>query len=541
MRKRLLNDMHLKSNDTLTITEEEYSNFLKRPTTTLTRVENFIKVVSNDENYNQILNYYKNENLELKISYIKKIQDKDIILYDSIKNLKEYIKDSFEAFDLTTEERNRIDHLNKIIYIDHYFENKKDDIYEITIDNMLVRVPVRLINLVLTLGKEDLETLLNDKDVSGIKKEHLMHATYAYCEKYVINKYEIPSKIEKRIFNIKMHQLVDTQSLNLYLENTDTLYKKLTLNTKLKEAILSGMPEDYNLLEKSIHMYLNMCNLLTYDEAYYASDDKNREKSKHTKLEYIEEISLDNNKIVCFEFILMYTHLLDELGIKFITYYQNMEEINYGKGHVNASFRIDKFLINVDPLTSIHQGDIVQVKLNQPISGIICENFNNNTNDELVSTIDNVYNNFLENNNSKLNKKLISEDFQKLVFKEKLILFNEKIKENKLTNMDFMSYLIQLKKVLFTQKEHKSNISMLMIIENINENINSRMIVSINDGTFLYNIEDTIYYISDDFGNLIEIKKEAIEDNFNTGIYMYTNEYNNKIPGIIEGKGRKFK
>ena len=71
-----------------------------------------------------------------------------------------------------------------------------------------------------------------------------------------------------------------------------------------------------------------MCKLLTYDDEYFAVNQKGPATEKHKDVNYVSNINLTNNRVVCFEFNLIYSKLLDELGINFKADYQNLSLIH---------------------------------------------------------------------------------------------------------------------------------------------------------------------------------------------------------------------
>ena len=49
-----------------------------------------------------------------------------------------------------------------------------------------------------------------------------------------------------------------------------------------------------------------MCKLLTYDDEYFAVNQKGPATEKHKDVNYVSNINLTNNRVVCFEFNLIY-------------------------------------------------------------------------------------------------------------------------------------------------------------------------------------------------------------------------------------------
>ena len=56
-------------------------------------------------------------------------------------------------------------------------------------------------------------------------------------------------------------------------------------------------------------------------------------------MDYVGQISPDNNEVVCFEFNMIYAKMLDEQGLHFKSEYKNAMGEDYGDGHANLEFR----------------------------------------------------------------------------------------------------------------------------------------------------------------------------------------------------------
>ena len=327
------------------------------------------------------------------------------------------------------------------------------------------------------------------------------------------------------------------------------------------------MPENITNLEKAIYIYIKMCKLLTYDEEYYAVNQRGEVAEKHKSIDYISSITLDNNKVVCFEFNLMYSNLLNKLGINFASSYGKnafgMEnpfgEDSYGEGHSNLEFRVNKFLISVDAVTSILQGDIFQAKLNQPLVGLNCINKNKKTQYEFKEMVTKIYQLIVEQE-KKLDEtqqvehvqtldELLKEysklttNIHEISLNERLSILIDKVNSTKMVGIDSMAYILQLRKILFTNDQINNNIK-VTIIRN-NESFEDEKVATVSAIFTLnaYNIDESeeqnIYYYYNPNCELISITKEELQVKFNDGIFEFVGNDCPKIPGIIENGGIK--
>ena len=60
-----------------------------------------------------------------------------------------------------------------------------------------------------------------------------------------------------------------------------------------------------------------MCKLLTYDEEFYAVNQKGPLTEKHETIDNLAKISRSNNKVVCYEFNAIYAYMLKKIGINY--------------------------------------------------------------------------------------------------------------------------------------------------------------------------------------------------------------------------------
>lgn len=86
------------------------------------------------------------------------------------------------------------------------------------------------------------------------------------------------------------------------------------VNQKLKNDILSKIPEHYSKLEKAIFIYNELCSKLEYSMEYFIDEDSVADK--YTDVNNLQYVDGEQNKqVVCFTFNCIFLELLDEAKI----------------------------------------------------------------------------------------------------------------------------------------------------------------------------------------------------------------------------------
>lgn len=459
---------------------------------------------------------------------------------------------------LTPEEEIRYENLRNTISYEKLLDKTKDSSFSIEIDGISYSIPIKKMIDIMDLPDEDFDEICNNseiKTIDGIAKEYFIYASYKFFrENKVFQNYVIPENIKTRFKDIKSLQKIDLQAINRHKKTSDQIFKKVKIDEDLKSAILYSMPQDISQLEKAIYIYIKMCKLLTYDDEYFAVNQKGPATEKHKDVNYVSNINLTNNKVVCFEFNLIYSILLDELGINFKADYQNFVDEVYGSGHANLEFRSDKFLVTADSVTSILLGDIMRAKLNQPLVGLKCINKNNKTQQEFKNAVDKIYKLIAEQelnssdypfNHIETFEELISEyqqttsNFKPISLDEKLSILIEKVNSKKIVGVDSLSYVLQLKKILFDAKEKKNNISISIIRKNEysdNRIATAIAIIALNKIGFDVDKSQTEYYYYNPNSGLLSISQEELRKCFNEKEFEYIEASDPRIPGIEDSE-----
>ena len=524
----------------------------------------FLKKILQDERFFYYAHkYFSNETDKFKVASV--IGDGDIkeISYNKINIINGIINliDSGDWF-LTFAEEDKFKKLKKLLSLDYYIKNNENNIYNIKVDNVNYSIPIKDIMQFITLPLHQFIEYCINKDIDsiyGLPKKHFVYAVIRYFEeKELFINLIIPDEILNKLKKIKSNELIDIQAINQILESDLDICEQIDINDELKQLIIGEMPNDLSKLEKAIYIYIKMCKILTYDEEFLAINQKGNAATKHQNINYIKLITPANKNVVCYEFNLIYSKLLTELKINFITEYQNMMGYAYGQTHANLEFRCDDFLVVADSVTSILEGDLMQAKVNQPLRGLRCNNQNVNTRLDFQSLVTKIYEivaNQEKNNNENINVEHIltldelldqyekmTSNKKEVTLEEKLSILISKINDSNLIGVDSLSYILQLRKILFNQKERDNNIK--VVISRNNEPKNNKMtadaiaIIAFNDKNSINNIDENSYFYFKPHNEPQKLSIAEIQQLFDSGVIEYIDSNGPEIPGIMKGVKR---
>lgn len=461
-------------------------------------------------------------------------------------------------------EQERLNRLRNSISFKIFLEELKEDNYNIYIDGTEYSIPVEQIISFMQLPNDQFDNLCSNveiQEINGVRREYFIYAAFNFFrENKILEEYLLPDIIIDHYNDINSLQKIDLQAINKHLETTDTLYQNVQIDNALENKILSLLPADTTLLEKTIYIYIKMCKLLTYDDEYYAVNQKGYATLKHKDTNHVSAVTPENNKVVCYEFNLIYTKLLDKLGIHFSSNYKSMLNEKYGSAHVSLDFRVGKFLVMADSVTSILLGDIMQAKLNQPLIGIKCINRNLQTQQEFKESLSRMYQ-LIASQEKNLTKssqvehtqtldELLDEyskstnNIQEISLNERLAILIDKVNSTEIVGIDSLSYVIQLEKILFTPEQIGKNIAFTIVRNNIpiddSKIAMASAIFTLNEQGFQEKPDKNIYYYFNPNSKLISITKEELQNRFNDKVFEYILEKDPRIPGIKEnGELRK--
>lgn len=121
------------------------------------------------------------------------------------------------------------------------------------------------------------------------------------------------------------------------------------------------------LMHNMSYVYQQLCLKLTYDPFYYCLPQVEREILFPKSGNLVAAIDWDFNFVNCYILVYIYAKYLDCIGCT--TYHIGYRETSY-REPVHAFITIGEGInhLRIDPLTGILDGDLSQIKLNQPLN-----------------------------------------------------------------------------------------------------------------------------------------------------------------------------
>jgi len=307
------------------------------------------------------------------------------------------------------------------------------------------------------------------------------------------------------------------------------------VNPKLMAYIMEDMDPDYNVLEQISHIYLKLCYALRYSLGYHI-------KNWHAKYDKTrqEVITPENNEIVCSEFSLLCTNIINKL-------YKDVEarcivtgkeqHLLFGILHKEKNIRI-----NFDSTKVENEfDDLARVKLGLPLVGVrtICDR-----NNEFKIAFEKVYNILCKKNRVETAiiitaydtlraKKEIKIDFEENIteflirMKQKNVLgsellgaFKRVLAQGFFGNVTY-SIIGQDQKLTFPQRQ------LLEKPQEILDGLETNIIIKNGDELYLLKLNE---------GTIIKMQPHELNDLFDEDKMVYFNQ-KYKIEGV--GKGIK--
>ena len=418
--------------------------------------------------------------------------------------------------------------------VDELFLEYNDIFFDCEVDNQKIRVKVSDFLDFLTCDDVKFSRYLRKDKIQDIKTEYFVYIAVAFYKKEKIyERFNIPNNIKDRLINLKCNTSFDIESLNTYLKSEDK--ETITINKSLIEYMLSFLNDEMTLLEKSIYLYIKLCRTLSYDDEFFAYDQKGYAKEKHQSKKYIESVDKEKKDIVCYEFNYIYARLLKEIGINY-KIHKKVEGEEYGSTHEFLSYRVGKYIIEADSTTSILNGDLVNAKINRDLVGLKCKNKNFLSYMDFNDTVNKVYR--MVNNNLTTNEKIDTyKSFvgtSKIDFKQKEKVFKKALENTTLRGMDALSFALILRKNIFSDCVDKVSAHIVRNneVEDISKKAGSTLIVT-------FNIDDNYsYYLFEEGIGLVNVEENKIAEKFNQGIYEYIPSFESKIPFTQMEKGQ---
>ena len=448
---------------------------------------------------------------------------------------------------------NRYKELYSLVSFSLFKEKNKEKIFEFELDKNTFSIPVNLFFEVLDYDDETYEKFFNNLDIEfhNFPKHYFIYGLIEFFNKNnVLNNYLVSDKIKNRIEKIERFEQADIEFL---YQNKDDNNKYLGLdsikiNDDFRKKVFDGMNNDFTLIEKAIYIYIKMCILLSYDEEYFALDQEGEVNLKHQNIKNLENIAIDNNEIVCFEFNMIYSKFLSELGIDY-----KINGNDFGKGHQSLCFYCDKYIVNADSVTSILDGDLVNAKINEKIEGLQCINKNNNTKNEFKYLVCKIYKIISEEEKKRKHQvyhyndllniyRQLNQEESDFSLENRMRILINKVNSLKESSVDVMGYISKLKYVLFSKYELQNNFQYSILRKNFSfleeKSASICAVFTLNLDNIYNDADNNIYFIYYPYKGLNLISKEDLKQLFLDGHLSYMKK-SPKIPGIEVGKKQK--
>lgn len=438
-----------------------------------------------------------------------------------------------QIFVPSSKEKERFNALKQSVSLENLISERNN--FQIRVDNIPYKIRSQTIIDFISLSPSKRKAM---KMYANIPIKHMAYlAVHFIKDTRLLDNYEVSDKIKTSIESLESYQEIDFESTNQYLKNDDPNEQKISINPELKSKILESIPEGLDNLQKAIFIYMKMCEILTYDDEFYAVNQQGVVAFKHEKIDHINEITPSNNRVVCYEFNAIYSVFLKQLGFNYRTISRGYMD-DFGGGHAFLTFKSGEYIIKVDSVTGVLNGDIPRVKQKLPLEGIMILNKNKDTKEKFKAELKR-----MEGLYYKIGKEPTFEETLKayeqsspnitiIPFSEKLAIFFTKLKNNNYAQVDRLGYIQILKKTLFSQLELNNNISISYIRNNHplpDLEAESIVVIAIDDDIS----DETKYYIYNARLGLNEIEKEELQERFDNGHYDYINPKSKpNIPGI---------
>ena len=333
--------------------------------------------------------------------------------------------------------------------------------------------------------------------------------------------------ITKDFVNKKENELMKRKKHN-------PLSEKKLMDDELKNEIIASIPSDYTKLEKSIYLYIKLCQILSYDNSYYVNSKQFLQQ--HEDFSNLRKITSQNPNAICYEFVTLYSELLEEIGIKTSVstdFYWDEDEksklyvSSFKDNHATIEYNVDNIIISADSTISVLNGDLINAKMGNSLNGIKCENINEHEKFIFESALETIYSKFERNNEFKK----YTDDVLELPLTERLKqLFND-ITNISAQGVDFISYITYLKHKYFSQSELQWNISINFVGKNDGINQYPVVIFSVNTNDIINAEQDTTQYLYDTMTHkLIKYDNEELIRLFESELFRL--EETKYIPGI---------
>lgn len=391
--------------------------------------------------------------------------------------------------------------------------------------------------------EEFLDKLNQGASVSGASMPELAKFLDDHS-KLFDDKFCLPQNVREHMSDFR--RVIDHKYINQLLETNEPMLEKAKLSPELHDAIVEGLPEDGTNLEKALYTYIKICKLLSYDDRFLAGKDGEELKDQHNSIDYLETITPENNRAVCWELNMILGKMLSEYGVNFETSYyditgQKQKDGSYGTHHANLRFRCDDIIVGADMVKQVYKSDLIAAKTNAPLGGLRIMSSDYGARKRFDDAYEKMYA-LIQEQESESGKDPEAEKqhrideslreyaesqggYEQISLQEKQDILLNIVKNNRLRGTDVSVRLYQLFDAMFDKeyKQDRANISVVRrdiyredAEDDALEDIAVETVLSFNDEGFDNSPEKTKHYYVTNKSELYEVGTDELQEVFNT-------------------------
>ena len=500
-----------------------------------------LDLISYEGLYKYLITNMDNEfSLAARIDYFENGDIKDSIIINRAELSIFLLK--LNMGELNTQQKIRISTLCNFTKLNSLEKKFQNDEHIAVVDGEVVSIKVSDLLKVLTMKEEEFTQFVYGKNPFAYSKEIVVYMLNDFIKRNrIMEKYHLEEYIINRYKDLEAQSIIDYESINKNLKANDddlegnSLIEQITINEQLYEEVFKYHKNTYSSLETAMYVYVRLCELLTYDQGYYASpktDDVN-------KLEDINNISLTNNAVTNYEFLLLYTALLREMKIR---YTLDNRLLGGNADKASITFRSGEYLVKVDTLSDVLNSDFTNAKINAPLTGLICLNQNQISKQKFEELFYKIIKELIETKKERILFEGSLQEYHNkyartdLSFKDKFYVLLKDIARPNLKGIDAIAYQ---KKVFENLFGNDDRISINFISSMIN-NYKDYTYTPLTIITLKTNDEVRYYMIDPNHQNIVErISESELEEYFLSGEYAYLDEVD-EIPELELVSGVKY-
>lgn len=500
-----------------------------------------LDLISYEGLYKYLITNMDNEfSLAARIDYFENGDIKDSIIINRAELSIFLLK--LNMGELNTQQKIRISTLCNFTKLNSLEKKFQNDEHIAVVDGEVVSIKVSDLLKVLTMKEEEFTQFVYGKNPFAYSKEIVVYMLNDFIKRNrIMEKYHLDEYIIKRYKDLEAQSIIDYESINKNLKANDddlegnSLIEQITINEQLYEEVFKYHKNTYSSLETAMYVYVRLCELLTYDQGYYASpktDDVN-------KLEDVNNISLTNNAVTNYEFLLLYTALLREMKIR---YTLDNRLLGGNADKASITFRSGEYLVKVDTLSDVLNSDFTNAKINAPLTGLICLNQNQISKQKFEELFYKIIKELIETKKERILFEGSLQEYHNkyartdLSFKDKFYVLLKDIARPNLKGIDAIAYQ---KKVFENLFGNDDRISINFISSMIN-NYKDYTYTPLTIITLKTNDEVRYYMIDPNHQNIVErISESELEEYFLSGEYAYLDEVD-EIPELELVSGVKY-